>query len=452
MDVKNNFDIENVYEILCNSKHIRSEKYITIEPKGSQKVKFEYKPIHVESQKEKIGFISNHSEPVWYQLEVQAEQPPAVKLPVITAEIGKEKEHVLTFKNPMNKKNIRFSSKWIRAQKGEDLWVKRGDNEEKTAHDQRTPKNKKWNIIPSSFEIGSKKTKKIRLVYLPDDIEKQDRIGIRFYSEDLGLFEYECYGKGCLPTTASMFFLQAPLNDAFGFTIPFKNPFSDTIQVFFKLEQANSEQNKFRFKFPEKFHMTIAAFGKIEIPLIFRSTSFGKFQCTLILSIRENLKWVFPIEMETECNMTTTWSMGKVITRSHQPIQQKLGFFLQDLVDPTNMSIVRASQDILNPKNVFNQLARSKIEFDEVTNASINKGEMKEQNNINSKSIRSRVRSNQEEENLNIPNFRRLSKTKKNSFIKAGKDLTFSKYDSIISFIKNPNEIQNIDSNSKGEG
>jgi hypothetical protein len=395
----------------------------------------------VEEKKEKIGFISSQTEQIWFQLEVKATQPPPIKLPIINAEIGKEKEHVLIFKNPLRSKSIRFFSKLVHAEKDEDLWDKADHTNLKVSIDiSKISNQKKWKIIPPMFEIGPKKNKKIRVIYLPDDIEKQDRIGVRFYSDDLGLFEYECYGKGCLPTCNETTFIQSPLNVDYNFNIPFKNPFSENVQVFFKLEQESEQENQFRFKFPEKYHLFIPAFGKIEIPLIFKSSDFGKFKCNLIVSIGENLKWIYPIQIETECDMTNIWPIGKVLTRSDQPIQQKLGFFLDGLVKQKETENDIENEEVFYPENVLNKLVRSKIDFNEIENLSGSKYDNSQR--ISRVSQFGTKKKQLDPGNLNVPNFEKLSKMKKQSFVKGPKDSMISKYDSIMSLIKNPMELQ----------
>lgn len=416
---------------------------MTVEPHSSQKVKFEYKPTHSESKKEKIGFLSNHSEHIWFQLEFKAEQPPPIKLPIINAEIGKEKEYILTFKNPLKNRSIKFNSKWIRAEKGEDLWAKKDLPDEKNLLKMQlaTTNYRKWQIIPSSFEISARKQKKIRLVYLPDDIEKEDRIGVHFFSEDLGLFEYECYGKGCLPTVADTLVLQAPLNESFNFGVPFKNPFSEEVKVFFKLEQNANEPNLFSMKNTERHNMVIPGFEERKIPMVFQSNIFGKFDCTFIISIGENLKWVFPIRIETECDMTVKWGVGKVYTRSDQPIQQKLGFYLHGIIPPSVKSPISSKKEDLNPKMVFNKMARSKIEFNEFERLSVRENEKIDKLDI------SVLQPNKEKflpESENNTFMVRESNKKfpKPSIMPDPKESMFSKYDSIMSFIKNPNDVQ----------
>lgn len=424
--MQNRNDFENIYKVSVNSPYIRCEKYVSVEAQSTKRVQFEYKPIHVERTKEKIGFISNTVEQIWYQLDFEATKPPPSKLPLIRAEIGKEKEHVLTFKNPICGKAIRFNSKWVHADKDEDLWAKIDDASLKVPQEQPKPLNpRKWQIIPSSFEIGPKKSKKIRVVYLPDDIEKQDRIGVRFFSEDLGLFEYECSGKGCPPTESERTLLQSPLGREFTFKLPFKNPFAENVQVFFKLEQNIDDEARFSFKQPSKHQLVVKSFEKVDIEMLFFSEVFGKYECTLVVSIGESLRWVFPIQVETECDMTAAWPVGRVSTRSNQPLQQKLGFFLKELVRSKEAPPDDDESPALDPQSVFNKLARSKIDLHDVENLSVQRASQ------------SRKKSAQLS-TLKVPNFEKLSKMKRQS-INDPKQ-SESKFGPVMSLIKEPGD------------
>ena len=195
-------EIESIYQIDICSCYIKGEKFVMIPPSSSKEVWFEYKPIHPEETKGRIGFLSNHCEHIWYEMMLQAEQPSPQTLPPMDVEIGKQKEHFLTFKNPFKAgKSVKFTSKWVFAEKGEDLWKKKTTTEVTISEKDQKNMNltRKWHVTPASFEIQPKKHKKVQIIYSPDDIEKQDRIGIEFFSEDLGLFQYECQGKGCFP-------------------------------------------------------------------------------------------------------------------------------------------------------------------------------------------------------------------------------------------------------------
>ena len=180
---------------------------------------------------------------------------------------------------------------------------------------------------PTKFDIPPRNRKRIRVVYSPDDIEKTERMGLEFKSEKLGEFQYECKGKGCLPTAMKPLELALPQDAESDFSVTFKNPFSETVNVNLYLEQSE-DQDVFIFKQNTKLNHQLEAFNKLEIYLKFRPPKFGKYECSVSVQIGSTLKWVFPVIVETECDMTPFTKCYKIKTKSDLPLQQRLSFCL----------------------------------------------------------------------------------------------------------------------------
>ena len=342
---------------------------------------------------------------------------------IINTEIGKQKEHILTFKNPLKHKSIRFISKLIRGNKDEDLWEKHKSDSSSLDKEAQNIVNisRKWQITPQAFEIKPRKQRKVRIIYLPDDIEKEDRIGVEFASQDLGVFQYECLGKGCLPTPMKPILLFARLDQDHHFNIEYVNPFSESVEINLELKEDDSENSFFALKYPYRRKFKVAEFDTILIPLIFSPQKFGKFYCDLIISIGKNLKWVYPVQMETECNMGVLWNTGKIRTRSNCEMQKQLSFFLEGVV---------------NIDNHFSNLSL----YPE-TNQNKDKKEKSNEAHFDDR-LREKLK---EETNFMVPKFERLSKMKKQSLNRKENDLSVNKHKSVLSFIKPQTQISNMD-------
>ena len=152
-------------------------------------------------------------------------------------------------------------------------------------------------------------------------------MGLEFKSEKLGEFQYECKGKGCLPTAMKPLELALPQDAESDFSVTFKNPFSEAVNVNLFLEQPE-DQEVFIFKHNTKLNHQLEAFNKLEIYLKFRPPKFGKYECSVSVQIGSTLKWVFPVIVETECDMTAFTKCYKIKTKSDLPIQQRLSFCL----------------------------------------------------------------------------------------------------------------------------
>jgi hypothetical protein len=152
------------------------------------------------------------------------------------------------------------------------------------------------------------KTRQVRLVYTPNEIEAQDSCELTFMTAAMGNWKFVAFGKGLYPTAYPVKEFATELQRESSSTIIFRNPFKQSIGVLIKLE-VNDASDEETFNLIQKRSKVVMPAGTtIQIPFSFFPTEIRDYSATIVVYLNDKIAWRYPSERSSPSPRPSRWS------------------------------------------------------------------------------------------------------------------------------------------------
>ncbi|EGR31281.1 hypothetical protein IMG5_114390, partial [Ichthyophthirius multifiliis] len=304
IDLYNPADEIANFEVLMEGDGLQGELYFSIKPNQKYKYELFFMPLKVQKQKGSVAFVSKKLGEIWYELNLIAEDSDIIRLPVLKAELGKTEQHEITLENPSN----------------EDVPI-----QVKISN----PSN--YEVYPENIVIPAYDQCQVNIIYRPNMLDKPQTCEITFNTATIGKWVYSLHGQGLPPTNFECTNIISGLNKDYSSFLNFKNPFKDTIQVRIFLDTRDKKVLEVLklVKKGKEAYITIPSQTIYQIPFTFQPKEIRCYECDVVVSMNEKIKWRFPIRAVTESFSTGILETFK--TKARVQINQEFSVHLPGL-------------------------------------------------------------------------------------------------------------------------
>lgn len=91
------------FEVIVSGEGLIGPTSFYLEANESKLYSLVYSPLYVGRAKGSIAFINEHLGEKWYELVLNSEEQPVVKLTVLKTELGKSSSKIVCLENPSDK-------------------------------------------------------------------------------------------------------------------------------------------------------------------------------------------------------------------------------------------------------------------------------------------------------------------------------------------------------------
>lgn len=311
------------FKVSIDHENLAGNPSIAVPARGVAKYQLTFLPLSEFKEKTSVTFMNQKIGDVIYEIQLDSDMPPQVKLNTVRCEVGKTEKVPITLTNVI-KETARVTARALLSQ---NFFLE---------NDQF--------IIPPMGSIT------VNLLYTPTDLDKQESVHIVFESKDIGSWSYKAIGIGIPPTKFPETKITGSLNKQSSNSIVFKNPFRDRIAVSINLEAEGSNKEVFELVM-KKNKETIAPLQSIDLSFNFLPQEITDYKAEIVVQMNDKIAWRFPILAVTES--VNHNSNIKLLTKCHQRLDLCLQLKLPGVTnikpqEQFEMRVVIANKEI-NP-------------------------------------------------------------------------------------------------------
>lgn len=315
---------ENVnFKVSIDHDNLSGHSTVAVLARSVTRYQLTFLPLSEFKEKTSVTFMNQKIGDVVYEIQLESELPPQVKLNTMRCEVGKTEKMPITLTNVI-KEPARVTARPLISQN--------------------------FYLEVDQFVIPPMGSYTVNLIYIPTDLDKQESALIVFESKEIGSWNYKATGIGIPPTKFPEHKITGSLNNQSSNSIVFRNPFRDRIAVSVSLEAEGKNKDVFELVM-KKNKETIGSMQSIDLNFNFLPQEITDYKAEIVVQMNEKVAWRFPILAVTEsvnhdCNI-------RLLTKCHQRVdlcqQLKLpGVTNIDEGEEFEMKIVIANKEI-NP-------------------------------------------------------------------------------------------------------
>lgn len=303
IDLVNPLNEETHYEVTRYGDYLDGDEVIVIEPYSTYKYELEYSPLKVSSTKGIINFTNLRLGEICYELTMNAEESPPVKLPLMRAELGKYATRIITLENPSYR----------------PVLVK---------YEISKPDN--FDISQDKIEIQPQSSYDVLLRYTPSEIDYQDACEIVFETNEIGNWKFLLFGAGDPPTPYDELVMMGSLYKEDSGIINFTNPFKANITIMISIKKDDHSHDVIDI-IQKKPKAPVAAGQSCQIPFTFYPREIRDYTASIIVELNDKISWVYPIKVITESRtVNINFSFQ---TKSRKRLEKDIELMLPGLAD-----------------------------------------------------------------------------------------------------------------------
>lgn len=206
--IQNPYDESLEYHVKLSGDYMSGPKSWTISPRSTEMYTLRYLPLKVHQSEGTVSFTNSKAGELICKVKIHSEEAKVQKLPLMVAEIGKFAYSEVELENPSS----------------QVAWV-----------DSHLNNLENFEIQPPRFEIGPYSSTKVKIKYIPNELDVHNNGEVTFKSEKIGNWKYLIFGRGEVPTDYEERKLIALLKKEGSTVITFTNPFKVSIIVLLSL-------------------------------------------------------------------------------------------------------------------------------------------------------------------------------------------------------------------------
>lgn len=275
--IKNDHSQDLEYTVYINGQYVYGDSKFTVSGNSTQKYKLTYVPLSLEPGTSTVSFSNSKAGELLCRIHMKATDVKPQKVPLFKSEVGKYAIQEIKLYNPSNNPaNV-------------ETLLTNKDN---------------FEINPTSFTINKNSSYTVKLKYIPNNIDVQNSGEVSFLSEKIGNWYYLVYGVGEIPTDFEVISEVALLKKEGNVVINFTNPFKETIILEIDLVFDREEDKEVFELLNKKQKVSLSQGNVLQVPISYYPNEISEYRAKLILRMSEKIKWVYPIKVITEANMS----------------------------------------------------------------------------------------------------------------------------------------------------
>lgn len=268
---------------------------------------FYYAPLAEGDAEGTVTLSSDEAGEFWWRVQMHAEPAQAVRLPLMTTQLGKPAVHVLPVQNPLAEE-VRFSAV------------------------STNPRN--FAVAPAELLLPGYSQGRFELTYLPGSLDAAEEATVTLQSESAGRWEYEVCGRGELPREMGATTVAAAVGTTGSTCLRWHNPFAEPAALSVALStSAPAGTFSLLSKHPDTVHKVVA-FGTLEVLLSFSPSVLQDYHAEVTVSmtsaaVADKLTWHYPVIGSADA--TSRSGTFKVACQSRTQVEQMLDVVLPGL-------------------------------------------------------------------------------------------------------------------------
>ena len=215
--IKNPYNESLEYHVKIRGNNLTGSTSFTIGPRTTEMYNLRYLPLSVHEEDGTVSFTNSKAGELFCKVRMSSSEAKMQKLPLMIGEIGKFVFQEVELQNPSS------NSTWV------DSYLSNDEN---------------FEIEPSRFEIGPYSSSKVKIKYIPNELDVQNNGEVNFKSEKIGNWKFLVFGRGEIPTDYEERKMTALLKKEGSTVITFTNPFKVNIIVQLNLERETKEDEE----------------------------------------------------------------------------------------------------------------------------------------------------------------------------------------------------------------
>jgi hypothetical protein len=326
IDLSNRLEESVVYDVVVLGEGLNGKATVNIASLQNIKYELYFSPMRIFSGKGTISFSNARLGEIFYELKLNAEDQPAVKLSLMKSELGKSVNKTIVLENPLNK-NVPLVAK-----------ISKPDN---------------FDILNERMELPAGGSLPIVVRYTPSEIDFQDTCEIVFETKDVGNWKYLLFGSGDPPTSFEELVLMGSLHKEDSGIINFANPFKTNIMINISIKRDEYSTDVIDI-IQKKPKVNVAPSATHQIPFTFYPKEIRDYKAEIIVELNEKISWTYPIKVVTESrslNIDFTFS-----TSCRKKFEKEIELYLPGLTDVSSKETYHAE---INPLSTeYNSVLR----------------------------------------------------------------------------------------------
>jgi hypothetical protein len=289
-----------VFKVAIENEYLSGLPQITLQPRDIEPKKvyeLTFLPLREFKEKTSVTFMNQKIGDIIYEINLEGEIPPQIKLNPVRCEVGKTERTPITLHNVI-KEPARVTARPLLSQN--------------------------FFLETEQFVIPPMGSYTVDLLYTPTDLEKLETVHILFESREIGSWSYKATGVGVPPTRFDPTDITGTLNKQTSKSILFKNPFREKISVSVSLDANGKNKDVFELVM-KKNKEIIGPLQSLDLNFNFMPQEITEYEAEIAVQMNEKVVWRFPIRAVTES--VNTSSDIRFVTQCHQ--RQDLGLQLK---------------------------------------------------------------------------------------------------------------------------
>lgn len=274
--IENPYNESLEYHVKIRGNNLSGSTSFTIAPRTTEMYELRYLPLNVHDEDGTVSFTNSKAGELFCKVQMSSSDSKMQKLPLMVGEIGKFVWNEVELENPS----------------GMNTWV-----------DTVLSNAENFEVEPSRFEIGAYSSTKVRIKYIPNELDVQNNGEVVFKSEKIGNWKYLVFGRGEVPTDYEERKMTALLKKEGSTVITFTNPFKVNIIVQLSLEKETKEDEEAFELLQKKNKVSLHPGANVQIPISFYPGEISEYKCKLVIKLNEKIEWVYPIRVVTEATI-----------------------------------------------------------------------------------------------------------------------------------------------------
>jgi hypothetical protein len=286
-----------IFKVAIENEFLTGPAQISLAPRERKMYELIFLPLREFKEKTTVTFMNQKIGDIIYEINLEGELPPQIKLNPIRCEVGKTERTSITLHNVI-KEPARVVARPILSQN--------------------------FFLEVEQFVIPPLGSYTVDLLYTPTDLDKLETVHLLFESKEIGSWSYKATGVGVPPTRFEPTDITGTLNKQTSKSILFKNPFREKISVSVSLDANGYNKDVFELVM-KKNKEIIGPMQSLDLNFNFMPQEITEYEAEIIVQMNEKIIWRFPIRAVTESVNNT--SDIRFVTQCHQ--RQDLGLQLK---------------------------------------------------------------------------------------------------------------------------
>ena len=274
--ISNPYNESLEYHVKIRGNNLTGSTSFSIAPRTTEMYNLRYLPLSVHDEEGTVSFTNSKAGELFCKIRMTSSEAKMQKLPLMIGEIGKFVFQEVTLENPSS------MSTWV------DSYLSNDEN---------------FEVEPARFEIGPYSNTKVKIKYIPNELDVQNNGEVNFKSEKIGNWKFLVFGRGEIPTDYEERKMTALLKKEGSTVITFTNPFKVNIIVQLSLERETKEDEEAFELLQKKSKISLHPGAKVQIPISFYPSEISEYKCKLVIKLNEKIEWVYPIRVVTEATI-----------------------------------------------------------------------------------------------------------------------------------------------------